>query len=65
MKQLVIAPQERIDDFEPSAREFVRAAIAVDYGGYQTVVRHRNIEKEAGRNSQPRLIRQQADEVQH
>ena len=43
MKQLVIAPQERIDDFEPSAREFVRAAIAVDYGGYQTVVRHRNI----------------------
>jgi hypothetical protein len=32
MKKVVIAPQERIDDFEQTAREFFRAVLAMDYG---------------------------------
>ena len=31
MKKVVIAPQERIDDFEPTAVEFFRAVLGVDY----------------------------------
>ena len=31
MKQVVIAPQERIDDFERTAVEFFRAVLGMDY----------------------------------
>jgi hypothetical protein len=32
MKKVVIAPQERIDDFEPTAVEFFRVVLGMDYG---------------------------------
>ena len=32
MKKVVIAPQERIDDFEQTAVEFFRAVLGMDYG---------------------------------
>ena len=32
MKKVVIAPQERIDDFERTAVEFFRAVLGMDYG---------------------------------
>ena len=32
MKTVVIAAQERIDDFEPTAVEFFRAVLGMDYG---------------------------------
>jgi hypothetical protein len=32
MKNVVIAPRERIDDFELTAREFFRAVLGTDYG---------------------------------
>ncbi len=32
MRKVVIAPQERIDDFERTAVEFFRAVLGMDYG---------------------------------
>ena len=32
MKKVVIAAQERVDDFEPTAVEFFRAVLGIDYG---------------------------------
>lgn len=34
MKKVVIAAQERIDDFEHTAIEFFRAVLGMDYGEY-------------------------------